>query len=365
MNLILSTCGTSILTNHLTDDGLRTLITKHTNDANPENIPIDVRRRINTHINETQIRFLDTPVNKAYLESAELAGILAFYNGQIEKKQGDVHYLLATDTWLGGITANLTKQWLEKHDINAQIIQHKDLQTANWNLFSSSLSDLVKWCDNTIEPMRPAYHTVFNLSGGFKSETGFLQILGQFYADETVYLFERSQELMRIPRLPLKMVDEETILNELYDFRRGDLGLSVSGKTSGIYWYVMGDECVLSPWGELVFRKHKSSIYKKEIYSSISPKVKFADTFMESCECENKNTEHIKRINDCIDLLAAMQELPSKPNPRKLDFKKIVAKKQGISDYECDAWHDGGAKRIFCRLVGGTIILDRLDNALH
>jgi hypothetical protein len=93
--------------------------------------------------------------------------------------------------------------------------------------------------------------------------------------------------------------------------------------------------------------------------------VKFAETFIASCKCEEKNERHIEEINDRIDLLARMQELPSNPNLKKLDFKKLHAIKQGISDYECDAWADCGAKRIFCRLQGDTIILDRLDDALH
>jgi hypothetical protein len=44
MNLILSTCGTSILTNHL-DDGLRKLINEHTNAKKPEDIDSEQNRQ--------------------------------------------------------------------------------------------------------------------------------------------------------------------------------------------------------------------------------------------------------------------------------------------------------------------------------
>jgi hypothetical protein len=35
------------------------------------------------------------------------------------------------------------------------------------------------------------------------------------------------------------------------------------------------------------------------------------------------------------------------------------------STHEIDAWHDGGAKRIFGHYEGGVFVLDRLDEALH
>jgi hypothetical protein len=89
----------------------------------------------------------------------------------------------------------------------------------------------------------------------------------------------------------------------------------------------------------------------------------FAETFKKSCE--NETPEHLEEVNGTIDQLAKMQENDSKHNLPSLNFKVLKGKPVRGSTHECDAWHDGAAKRIFCRIDGEAIILDRLDNALH
>jgi CRISPR/Cas system-associated protein Csm6 len=65
---------------------------------------------------------------------------------------------------------------------------------------------------------------VFNLTGGFKSVQGFLQAISSFYADETIYIFQFSSELLQIPRLPIKLDTQGIIDENLTIFRR--LGLN-------------------------------------------------------------------------------------------------------------------------------------------
>ncbi|MBK7051983.1 MAG: hypothetical protein IPH54_15420 [Rhodoferax sp.] len=56
---------------------------------------------------------------------------------------------------------------------------------------------------------------------------GFMQTLGALLADECVYSFERSAELIRIPRLPVEMRPESYVIDNLTAFRRMSLGLNV------------------------------------------------------------------------------------------------------------------------------------------
>jgi putative CRISPR-associated protein (TIGR02619 family) len=360
MNVILSTCGTSILTNSNPSKEVQAALTRHSNVKKAEDIPMLDKQNIEEHINKILADFLNDTLINAQAKSSELNGVLTYYDNNFVNAKGDLHYLLVTDTWLGQVTAKVIKQWLEKYNIKVQLYSHNDLQTADWNRFSSSLSDLVIWCHDTIGPLRSAYHIVFNLSGGFKSETGFMQVLGMFYADEMVYIFERSRELMRIPKLPIKMEDEPWVCEDLHDIRRASIGLSV-GKKSGIYWFTIDNESSLTPWGELVFKRHQDEIYKKEILPSITKQVVFNNNFIDSCK--NETPEHIREVNKKIDLLALKQE--SSVNLRSLDFKQLKGTPMSGSTHELDTWADGNPKRIFCSVKNCTIFLNKLDNALH
>ncbi|MDR2081231.1 MAG: putative CRISPR-associated protein [Campylobacteraceae bacterium] len=349
MNLILSTCGTSILTNKA-DDVLRPLFIKYANVKSADDISLSKERNcICAHINERKKEFAGYSHEEAKKNSAEINGILSFYGEQPTKEnRRDIHYLLATDTWLGEETANIVKSWLETNGFtNICIYRHQDLQTNEWQCFRNSLAELVKWCAETIKPQMEHYRVVFNLSGGFKSETGFLQMLGMFYAHETVYIFERSNELMRIPHLPIKMDDEESILKDLRDFRRAALKLGILSKKSGIYWFEIDGTYSLTEWGEFVFLQHKDEIYRKKIYPSPSEKIIFAPKFLNSCEKETPL--HKQEINEKIDLLAQFLEGAKEQSLRSLRYHQVTHPRNSEVTCEVYAWSDGGAKRIYCK----------------
>ena len=367
VEIILSTCGTSILTNDAGGE-LKPALTNYANAGQPGDVPEAERRMMTGHIRRREDEFADLPVRDARERSAELNGILAYYENQPAKGKGDRHYLLATDTWLGRATAEIVAIWLKKSGMGDVVVySHKDLQTADFPIFRSSLSDLVKWCSETLESRRSGrVRVVFNLSGGFKAETGFLQLLGMFYADEIVYIFERSGKLLRIPRLPVVMEDESAVRKDLRDFRRANLGLSVKNRKDGIYWLDCDGCYGFTPWGELVFEKHRKNLYGEEVLDSPSDLVRFDGKFPESC------TERFADINEKIDLLAKYAESEAKNkrlfNPKKLDYKPLKGgghPRIPGATHECDAWHDGAAKRIFCREEGNTVVLMRLGDALH
>jgi hypothetical protein len=203
------------------------------------------------------------------------------------------------------------------------------------------------------------------LCGGFKSETGFLQVMGMFYADETIYIFERSDNLMRIPKLNIAFNDKEEIVNNLTDFRRANMRLNVQARPESIYWYTLEGECFLTPWGELAFDQSKKEIYGEKIWPSISDKVVFGDKFLKSCEKEKK---HFKEINEKIDLLSKYRETDYEKNIKSvdsLDFKPLQGIEHKGCTHEFDAWHDGGAKRGFCRIEDGKIIVELISEGLH
>jgi putative CRISPR-associated protein (TIGR02619 family) len=348
-NLILSTCGTSILTNDA-DEELRKLLNKHANLKSANDVLLSECDRIREHIENRKTKFVEYSYEEAKRDSAELNGIISFYGGQLTKEPLlDIHYLLATDTWLGEETAKIVESWLKNSGFtDVRIQRHCDLQTAELQCFRNSLADLIKWCAETIQPQRTEHcRVIFNLSGGFKSETGFLQMLGMFYADETIYMFERSNELMRIPRLPVRMEDVESVRNDLCDFRRAALKLDVYSRKSGIYWFGIEGMYSLTEWGGLIFEQHKAEIYQDEIHPPPSEKIIFAQDFLPSCRKET--SRHKQKINEQIDLLARFLEDANHPNLNSFHYHSVTYPNNKRVTHEIYAWSDGNAKRIFCR----------------
>lgn len=362
--LILSPCGTSLLTNKSSEEE-RLLINKHANTKEIENIKEQslLQKRIQT----VKERLLECSLEEAKKLSAELNGIINIYDSIIPKDESqDYHILLCTDTWLGEQTANLVKLWLDKYNIVTEIRKQQDLQTNNLESFKIALTDLVKWCDDIIKSYKESqYHVIFNLTGGFKSVQGFLQTLAIFYADESVYIFETGNELLRIPRLPIKMAELDFVRQNLNVFRRFSLGLP--NESSRTYKNIpetllleIDGEKTLSAWGEIVWQSVKKEIYEECVYEPPIEKIIFSQKFRKSVE--NLDKTRLVMVNQKIDQLC--KYLYTNQDLRSLDYKEIEGNPKPPSTHEIDAWSDQDAKRIFFHYKDNKIILDELGKKL-
>ncbi|MCS6958619.1 MAG: putative CRISPR-associated protein [Pseudanabaenaceae cyanobacterium SKYGB_i_bin29] len=362
---IISPCGTSILTNGATEEQRRLCIC-HANVRKPEEVSETDRQVLLSRIDEVQQKLIGADVETAAKMSAELNGIITFYSRKVEQKQ-DFHYLVCTDTWLGEVTAELVQTWLlDKVTSQVQIYRQKDLRTANLLEFQFALSELVGWIDETVTGYRNSnYQIVFNLTGGFKSVQGFLQALANFYADETIYIFENATELLRIPRMPVRMIVEEEIKNNLQTFRRLAENLPVTeqevSSIPDILLLEIDGRYGFSAWGELQWRQIKDSIYSQEILPSPSPKIRYGDRFLDSTK--GLMTDRYVILNCRIDQLACYLERPDQPNPNSLDFK-LIKNPYPPSTHEMDAWSDLDAKRLYGHFEDNVFVLDRLDKHL-
>ncbi|MFH0784212.1 MAG: putative CRISPR-associated protein [Pseudomonadota bacterium] len=371
---ILSPCGTSLLTHGL-DPDMRTAINHHTNAKTEGEIkdgsPND-HQRIIKHLETVRSLIAAADANTAKKCSAELNGIISLYCGKLSDRKGDIHQLLCTDTWLGEAAAKIVKDWLVKQGFTCILKRQTDLRTVDFLAFKMALSDLVQWCEEEISPYRHSHHVVFNLTGGFKSIQGFLQTLAQFYADETVYIFETGNELLRLPRLPLKMDADVIIRQHLDTFRCLVLGIRIPGsKTEGIpetLLMVDGNQICLSPWGDLVWAQTKKNLYTEMIFPPPGNCLKFGPDFVKSvAEIEAHRKVMVnERIDDLVRFLEDRKNgNPNPRNPRSLDFKKLAGNPNPPSTHECDAWHDQDAKRLFGHFEDEFFVLDRLAKALH
>lgn len=241
--------------------------------------------------------------------------------------------------------------------------------------FQAALSDLVQWCESEIGGYRKSHHVVFNLTGGFKSIQGFLQTLAQFYADETVYIFETGTELLRLPRLPLKMAADDTVRRYLAAFRRLALGLStddafLEGIPETLLMRIDGQVC-LSPWGDLVWAQTRKELYAREVFSpaKVTQLLSFGKDFQKSVT--GLEAGRMLMVNERIDdLIRYLEEKgggrAAPHNPSSLDFKKLTGNPCPPSTHECDAWADQDAKRLFGHFdEQGRFVLDCIGKALH
>lgn len=360
---ILSPCGTSTLTHRVADD-IRNLLNRYTNERDETQIPETDRKNLRQWLDQAREKLAQADIKSAAHISAELNGIIKFYRGQFSHNRKDYHLLLCTDTWLGEESAKMVKNWLEQHHLVVEMIRQKDLQTNDLASFQSALSDITKWCAETLESYRKTYQIIFNLTGGFKSVQGFLQTLASFYADETFYIFESGKELLRIPRLPIQMVPDEIVTQHVDIFRKLALNLKVVDCT-GIPETLLvniDNQWSLSPWGELVWEQSKKSLYAQKLFPPLTQNISFSKGFKQDVE-SLRGSDRLVMINERIEQLTRHFENPQY-HPKALSFKPLKGNLIPSSTHEFYAWSDQDAKRIFGHFEKGVFVLDQLGNHL-
>ncbi len=360
MHFFLSPCGTSTLTNLATPDE-RKLVSRYANASHPSQVPDVDQNQLQELINRAQGELTTANHERAGELSAELKSLIQYCNHEFDS--ADQHALLCTDTWLGEATGKLIESWLRKQGTNVQILRHKDLQTHDPDAFQLSLAELVSWCAETIDGYRHArYRIVFNLTGGFKSVQGFLQTLAMFYADETIYIFERSETLLHIPRLPVKLDAISSIQDHLEVFRRLSQKLPVKPVSNLPETLIrfMDDQPWLSEWGTLVWEQSKPVIYSEKLLPPISSSIRFGPNFSKTVD--KISSDRLIILNTRLDQLANYVETGH--NPPSLDFKALKGNPVPGSTHEFDAWADLDAKRVYCHYENDVLVLDSLAKKL-
>ena len=363
-NLIVSTCGTSLLTNNASND-VRPLLIRHANVQNPTDCPSDERLLIDNHLRQRASHVKQASDAELAKLSAEMNAIFTFYDGKTTPQ--DMHILIHTDTWLGRETGNLLRDVLSQRGFSVDTPTISDLRTQDLDSFQLALSELVKWAVETLPAyQQQQYKIIFNLTGGFKSIQGFMQTLAMLYADETVYIFESNKELLRLPRLPVRLDGEQIVRDHLAVLRPLALGLPVSRDAVDALPETLvlrlDDDRALSPWGELLWQQHKTAIYGAGFHAAPSTKIHFTDTFQRSIA--GLSPDRYERLNQQIDKLAQYLHSQRATNLKSLDVKALHVPRHGGCTHEFDAWHDQNAKRVFGWLKGDAFTCEILENGV-
>ncbi len=263
-NLIISTVGTSLITNPA-DKNQQNLLYKYSN-CNETECPEEIKNLVRELFPKALQNLYSSDAHSLRRSSAELNGILGFYNENLSRRDSDLHFLICTNTYQGRKSAEVIKEFLAKHKIPTEIIQPNKLSTKNKDDFSEGIKELLKWFDETIYGYKKAgYQIVFNLTGGFKSLQGYLNTIAMFYADKIIYIFESEQaDLIEIPRLPIQIdlepfkKNKEKLLllnaNKIYDLKDfTEFPESAFDSVDG--------KLILSVWGEVIWNKVKYDLF--------------------------------------------------------------------------------------------------------
>jgi putative CRISPR-associated protein (TIGR02619 family) len=295
--------------------------------------------------------------------SAELNGLYGLYGDQLARGRDDMHILIATDTALGQAAAALIEDYLVDRGLTVSAYTPPQLSAAAPTIFSRGIKELIEWCEKTIPGYRESgYRVIFNLTGGFKSLQGYLNIVGMFYADQLVYIFEGSDELLTIPRLPIKVA-----YDALRDYRvplammaQGHLMLRAQiPDIPGGLLDVSEGLAFLSDWGLLVWNRARHELLGEELLDF--PRLRYSDRFCKAFERARPH-QRVALQETLARVAGVLEDSGGNPTPLRQDG--------GLQydNYTNVRTHDGRpighfrltrGRRVSCTLEEGGVLLLR------
>ena len=368
MHITVSTCGTSIFTNGTAREDVN-FLRENANKKESEYTEEELSR-----IDRLIAAKLDALTSASPKEvqnlSAELNGFISFYgNGaKLDEARQNEHYLIHTDTYQGVKAAELIQAWGRHNGINMQPVKIDDLNTGSVEEFRLGVNNLVEWCAWTLPGYRAqGYSVIFNLVGGFKSLQGYMQTLGMFYADETVYIFETGGELLRIPKMPVDFSAnaKRTVLDNFMAFRRMERESIARSECAGIpetLIDIIDGKCSISAWGHVIWEDVQHEAYSKEILPPLSERVIISN---KAKDAVNKlPSERVTRFNQAIDKLSRYIDSGMRDNLNSCNLRRLSGNPVPPSTHEFNLWPDMGGWRGFCHFDGDKLIIDDTDMGL-
>ena len=367
--IVISTVGTSLLTQQIQrgEEREKTWYNSLRDTANLSQKEIEAKHPdVTKIIGELQARAmskLDPKNIKAIrLASAELNGIYGLYQENLKTgvTNGDMHWVISTDTGQGIATANIVKDFLLSQGMAADIYTPPQLSTASTEKFSSGIDNLIAWLDSIIAPERdnPNTKICFNLVGGFKSLQGYLNTIGMFYADEIIYIFEgQNSDLITIPRLPI------TIDYQALEPYKVQLALMYAGalisldRIAGIPETMVDtpgeSQFGLSTWGNLVWQQCKKEMLSQELLAF--PRLEYRPSFQADYQAIRDKNERLKLQETLAKVSRLLEE--SDGNTQAINSVDSINYTRYQGSNGIDHFRVTLSQRVSCEAVGGKLIL--------
>ncbi len=270
--VLINTVGTSILEGFLPSEEIRTLLNSAGSSEKDKNILFS---RAQEFVN-----------NKIQNSAKNIGDISAEINclNKIGVQPGDYLYFLVSDTIDGELCGNLVTKFCRDYfqtECFVKIIP--GLQVHDARLFErEGLNNFVEEVIRIYERYR-GYEVILNTTGGFKAVVPYTTLLGLVFGLSTYYIFERSNQLIKLPAAPINfdmdiLKSLEPVIGEIKDdYMKLPRFLEVTGlqyndleKLSGAI--VNEDGFVtLSPLGNLIYMRY---LFKKGYRVELSRQVR-------------------------------------------------------------------------------------------
>lgn len=200
MKIFICTAGTSIATNKNID--IKAIENKPFSDYDKFQIPLlALRQQVEDFLSKLDLlRELDQT-------SAEIKSL-----AKMGLEKGDRVFLLVSDTVDGMVCAKINKEYLiQNWNCEVSLEKISGLQSSDSKAFSENgLKNLLDKVISLLE--KYSYQEVcLNITAGYKSTIPYLTLLGMLYDKPIKYIYEKSDEIITLEKIPLKY-DEETIL---------------------------------------------------------------------------------------------------------------------------------------------------------
>lgn len=291
--LILSAVGTSLFTNIA--NGNRSVLNKYSNKQDTD-IPDELRNLLQIYEGKLRPIFEENDTATLKMASAEFNSLLTLYDHGFQGNNQDIHLLITTDTYLGSRASTLIQSYLNKYFDTVMVYVPPQLSTRNKEAFQTGIKNLMRWCDDT-GYKSSGYEIIFNLTGGFKSLQGYLNTIGMFYADRIIYIFEQSNELITIPRLPIKIEtgifeNHAAVFLALSETNEGIPLSQLANIPEIMTEHYQNEKYVLSDWGELSWNNVKEEILGRALVEL--PFIAYTSTFIRDFQNIDRLFEKVK-----------------------------------------------------------------------
>lgn len=364
--LVISTVGTSLLTNQVykyLDSDIEYWLTRLEDTANYTQDEINSHKDIGETIEDLEEMakniLKSNDIKKIRKVSAELNGIYELYDKSFDKAKLDHHYLIATDTAQGQITANLVKDYLTNKVEFVDTYTPEKFSTRSNKNFHQGIDDLIHWVDKKIKNDYQGYDIYFNLVGGFKALQGCMNTIGMFYADKIVYIFEgKYSKLIIIPRLPIT-IDFDEVKEHIITLTLLDNGASLSpSKTENVPETLIAEidgEITLSNWGQLIWNQCEYKFLSQDLLEGF-PRIKYDDSFRREYKKISDNNDKVLLHKTIAKVSRLLEE--SNGDTRTVGKQVEYYPYQGAKDKDgVDHFYVGKQFRVSCKKQSEVLVL--------
>ncbi len=361
--IILSTIGTSLLTQQIKRDDSteKTWYAQLRDTANITNtdMPPAIGAIVETLKQRAEAKLANADIAQRRNASAELNGIYGIYANQLDQGKQDIHYLIATDTHQGFTTAQVVEKFLRQQGItNVTTYTPPGLSTASSQAFAWGIDELLEWLEINLSPLREQSHYTinFNLVGGFKALQGYLNTLGMFYADELTYIFEGTNELITIPRLPID-IDSTAIAPHAALIARLAANAPISTQEipdlPETLVTQLDGEALLTTWGKLIWNRVKGELLSGDLLSL--PRLTYLDSFRRDYQdCRNKK-ERVKLQETLAKVSSLLEKNQGNTAPLKGDGGVLYEKYKDMKNI--DHFRVTQGLRVSCHVEAEKLVL--------